>query len=87
MPFYGWYWRRHGFIYVRKSWQDDGPRLLADLGSLPTYHSPYWLVLYPEGTRFTPARAAKCHEFAAQRGLALLNNVLTPRTKVRLCGF
>lgn len=39
-PFYGWCWGCHGFIYVQKTWQKDGERLLASLDNLQTRRSP-----------------------------------------------
>lgn len=34
VPFYGWYWRRHGFVYVRRGWQSDSRRIVTDLQAI-----------------------------------------------------
>eukprot|EP00049_Salpingoeca_infusionum_P001263 m.46777 g.46777 ORF g.46777 m.46777 type:complete len:380 (-) comp10941_c0_seq3:314-1453(-) len=81
IPLYGWYWRLHGFIYVRKSWSDDADRLRDRLQQLNDSGLPYWVVLYPEGTRIKPSKLRESHEFAQQRELETLHYTLIPRSK------
>lgn len=42
---------------------------------------PFWLIIYPEGTRRTPAKLAAARDFAKKRDLRPLDHVLQPRTK------
>merc|ERR1712071_102114 len=42
---------------------------------------PVWLVLFPEGTRFSPAKHQASEQFAKKAGLPPLQHHLQPRTK------
>lgn len=42
---------------------------------------PFWLIIYPEGTRRTPAKLRTAQDFAKKRDLKPLQHVLQPRTK------
>jgi hypothetical protein len=46
-----------------------------------TFPRPFWVGIYPEGTRITPKKWKESITFAAEKGLPQLNNVLLPRTK------
>jgi lysophosphatidic acid acyltransferase / lysophosphatidylinositol acyltransferase len=49
---------------------------------LKDFPRPFWLALFVEGTRFTPAKLVAAQEYAASQGLPAPRNVLIPRTKV-----
>ena len=49
--------------------------------SVPVSVSPFWIGVYPEGTRLTPEKQALSLKFAAERHLAPLKHLLLPRTK------
>lgn len=42
---------------------------------------PFWLIIYPEGTRRTPEKLAAARDFAKKRDLRALDHLLQPRTK------
>ncbi|KAI0564643.1 Lysophosphatidic acid acyltransferase [Gracilaria domingensis] len=44
-------------------------------------HVPFWLINYLEGTRFTTAKREEAVQFARNRQLKVLDEVLQPRTK------
>lgn len=72
-----------GSIFLRRNWKHDrellGNRLdLLDHGHMPR---PYWIGLFPEGTRISPKTKAKSIEFSIKNGLPQLSNVLIPRTR------
>lgn len=52
------------------------------LQRLKDFPRPFWLALFVEGTRFTPAKLLAAQEYAASQGLPTPRNVLIPRTKV-----
>ena len=54
----------------------------SGMQQLNDYPRPFWLALFVEGTRFTPAKLLAAQEFAASQGLPVPRNVLIPRTKV-----
>lgn len=59
LPFYGWYFEQHGGIYVSKKWAQDRKNIIRHLRSVSENQLPTWLVIFPEGTRFTPGDPEK----------------------------
>jgi lysophosphatidic acid acyltransferase/lysophosphatidylinositol acyltransferase len=49
---------------------------------LKDFPRSFWLALFVEGTRFTPAKLLAAQEYAVSQGLTAPRNVLIPRTKV-----
>jgi hypothetical protein len=47
---------------------------------LKDFPRPFWLALFVEGTRFTPAKLLAVQEYVASQGLPAPRNVLIPRT-------
>jgi len=72
-----------GSLFLARNWEKDHAMIshkLLDMekGSFPR---PFWVGIYPEGTRITPEKKEASLKFAASRGLPQLHNVLLPRTK------
>jgi lysophosphatidic acid acyltransferase/lysophosphatidylinositol acyltransferase len=59
----------------------DKENLSRKLNQLLDFPSPVWILLFPEGTRFSAEKHAASLEFAASRDLPLLQHHLLPRTK------
>ncbi|XP_060602438.1 1-acyl-sn-glycerol-3-phosphate acyltransferase epsilon-like [Ruditapes philippinarum] len=53
-PLYGFYFRQHSCIYVKKSGKFDQDKAEKQLAQLKTNDIPVWLVIFPEGTRMNP---------------------------------
>ncbi|KNC70418.1 hypothetical protein SARC_17053, partial [Sphaeroforma arctica JP610] len=51
------------------------------------YPLPFWIVLFPEGTRYTEKKHAESQKFCEEKGLPLFNHLLHPRPKVRTLVF
>ncbi|EDQ85545.1 uncharacterized protein MONBRDRAFT_29236 [Monosiga brevicollis MX1] len=51
VPILGSYWHQHGFVFIRRQWAKDSGALARSLGQLETQQRPYWICIYPEGTR------------------------------------
>ena len=49
--------------------------------SFLAYSIPVWLLLYPEGTRYTKEKHDQSMEFAKEKGLKTLKHLLLPRPK------
>ena len=84
LPFYGWYFKRHGCVYISKAWREDQERLKQGLKKFARRERPYWLVIFPEGTRFDVGNAqviTRSQAFARSRGLPVFSQVLSPRTR------
>jgi 1-acyl-sn-glycerol-3-phosphate acyltransferase len=45
------------------------------------YQGNFWIMIFPEGTRIRPHKLQEAQQFAQQRGLPILSNVLIPRVK------
>eukprot|EP00040_Diaphanoeca_grandis_P028446 m.164839 g.164839 ORF g.164839 m.164839 type:complete len:358 (-) comp31357_c0_seq1:462-1535(-) len=55
LPFFGWYFEQHGCIYISKGGGFSEQRLVQSLQWLANQKNiPYWMVIYPEGTRYDP---------------------------------
>ncbi|XP_064642316.1 1-acyl-sn-glycerol-3-phosphate acyltransferase epsilon-like [Lineus longissimus] len=81
-PLYGYYFEQHGSVYIKRAGKFQEARTVKNLERLKDM--PFWLVVFPEGTRYNPENPnviAKSQEFAQSRDLAVLEHVLTPRFK------
>lgn len=70
---------RHCMLYIYLSFH---LLLQAGFHDLNNFPRPFWLALFPEGTRFTQAKLRAAQEYATSAGLPVPKNVLIPRTKV-----
>nr|XP_004663222.1 1-acyl-sn-glycerol-3-phosphate acyltransferase epsilon [Jaculus jaculus] len=90
LPLYGFYFAQHGGIYVKRSAKFNEKEMRDKLQSYVNAGTPMYLVIFPEGTRYNPVQTkllAASQAFAAQRGLAVLKHVLTPRIKATYVAF
>lgn len=81
VPIIGWAWKLSDVVFLERNWEKDKDNLARKLNQLLDYPSPVWILLCPEGTRFSPEKHAASCEFAASRGLPQLQHHLLPRTK------
>lgn len=84
VPIFGYILRFAEFLFLTRSWATDKDQFLKGLERLKGYSksvSPMWMVLYPEGTRFSKQRHDDSTAFALSKGLSPTQNVLLPRFK------
>ncbi|KAJ6665911.1 hypothetical protein lerEdw1_001383 [Lerista edwardsae] len=84
LPLYGWYFSEHGGIYVKRSAKFNEKDMESKLQAHINAKTPMHLIIFPEGTRYTPERPkiiADSQAYAEKEGLAVLKHVLTPRVK------
>jgi len=82
VPLFGWLFKAVGFLFLARSWEADRPRIAAWCASALRHTRPMWLLLYPEGTRFTARAAAKSDAAAVAAGVAPMRcELLLPRTR------
>ena len=81
LPVIGWSSFLSEDIFLDRSWDRDKEKVSQSLERLESFPSPVWLHIFPEGTRKTEEKLKESQEFAASRGLTVLKNHLTPRTK------
>ncbi|XP_064936928.1 1-acyl-sn-glycerol-3-phosphate acyltransferase PLS1 isoform X2 [Musa acuminata AAA Group] len=81
LPVIGWSMWFTEYLFLERSWAKDENILTLGLQHLKDFPRPFWLALFVEGTRFTPAKLIAAQEYAASQGLPIPRNVLIPRTK------
>ncbi|GLV40868.1 1-Acylglycerol-3-phosphate O-acyltransferase 4 [Carabus blaptoides fortunei] len=69
------------YVCLHRSFEKDKIIIENTIASIMEYPDPIWLVLYPEGTRFTKAKHEIAIKYAEQNGLPQLKHHLNPRTK------
>eukprot|EP00047_Mylnosiga_fluctuans_P019031 m.77888 g.77888 ORF g.77888 m.77888 type:complete len:345 (-) comp7933_c0_seq3:210-1244(-) len=82
LPWYGWYFEQHGCVYVRKDSGWDQAAMQRAMWRLRS--QPFWLVIFPEGTRFDPRKTAAIsasQQFARANGYPGMHQVLFPRVR------
>ncbi|KAE9549317.1 hypothetical protein FO519_007468 [Halicephalobus sp. NKZ332] len=83
VPLFGWYIFQHGYIYVRRFGAFVPDPLLRQFEYLKNIGEPFWLHIFPEGTRFNKEKPliienSKIH--AEEKGLKVPEFTLLPRT-------
>jgi len=69
------------YVFLRRDWRTDASRLTHDLSTIASTATPYWVVLFPEGSRRTAAKVAAAQAYARSQGLPVLSHLLFPRFK------
>lgn len=83
LPAIGFTQKLCGSLFLKRDWAQDHKALDQKLAQMsgPSYPRPFYFGVFPEGTRITPEKKRKSHEFATSRGLPVLDHVLLPRSK------
>ncbi|XP_017883045.1 1-acyl-sn-glycerol-3-phosphate acyltransferase gamma-like [Ceratina calcarata] len=81
IPTVGWAWKFAELIFLERDWKKDQEIIRTQITELANYPTSIWLLLYPEGTRFTEQKLEASQKFAQEKGLPVLKHHLTPRTK------
>ncbi|XP_058799783.1 1-acyl-sn-glycerol-3-phosphate acyltransferase gamma-like [Phymastichus coffea] len=81
IPTLGWAWKFAESIFLERRWDKDRETIGAQIRELADYPDFMWLLLYAEGTRYTPEKAEASQKFAQEKGLPVLKHHLTPRTR------
>ncbi|VDO61390.1 unnamed protein product [Heligmosomoides polygyrus] len=82
VPLFGWYIFQHGYIYVRRFGEFLSGPVLKQLAWLDTLDEKFWLLVFPEGTRYSTRKKKSMlasQEFCKRKGIPELKNVLFPR--------
>lgn len=69
------------YVFLRRDWRTDASRLSAELYNIASTATPYWVVLFPEGSRRTGPKVAASQAYSRSRGLPVLSHLLFPRFK------
>jgi 1-acyl-sn-glycerol-3-phosphate acyltransferase len=80
IPGIGWAMQLLRYIFVRGNWATDEERISYAVRSLQR-DGPCAVLHFPEGSDLSKTNLATSHQFAKDRDLPLLDNVLVPRTR------
>ncbi|KAI0224239.1 1-acyl-sn-glycerol-3-phosphate acyltransferase epsilon [Lamellibrachia satsuma] len=84
VPLYGFYFRQHNCIYVKRGRKFEVEQAEKQLYQLVRHSIPFWMVLFPEGTRFNPRNQdviESSQDYARKHDLPVLQHLLTPRLR------
>ncbi|KAF3654786.1 putative 1-acyl-sn-glycerol-3-phosphate acyltransferase 5, partial [Capsicum annuum] len=80
LPVFGWGFYVLEFIPLERNWAVDEPVIKQMLSTFTNPQDPLWLTVFPEGTDYRQ-KCRTSQEFASQKGLPVLRNVLLPKTR------
>ena len=82
-PMVGWTNALQGSLFLKRNWEKDKSQLDKCLASMRSgeFPRPFWVGIYPEGTRITPAKLQESQTICREKGWPLLHKVLAPRPK------
>jgi len=73
------------FVFLSRTWTKDEGAIRKVFRSMiegaRKRSKIFWICLFPEGTRLTPAKLQKSQEYAASKNLPHLKHLLIPRIK------
>lgn len=81
IPIFGLIMYFLGFIFLNRNWQSDRKYLQKQFSFIKNSKKPIWLMLFPEGTRYSLEKVKSSQDFSKENNLPVLDNVLYPRTK------
>lgn len=83
VPIQGWTWYFTESIFLKRDWEVDREILKKSIAEIVTYPPGLWvaLLLFPEGTRWTPAKHEASLKIAREKGYPEYKRMLLPRTK------
>lgn len=80
-PGVGWGLMFLNSVFVKRDWKKDVNRISKAFQGLVHNKIPFYLVLFPEGTRLRPSKIIESARFANKHNLPVMSKVLLPRTK------
>lgn len=81
IPVWGWGFKLANFLFLHRNFEKDAGRMQAWMRALVNSDRVTWLILYPEGTRYTDRGKANSDAFAKKLGIEpLQGELLLPRT-------
>jgi len=80
IPVIGWGMQFSQFIFLKRKWEQDKPRLAAHLQKFNKPKDPMWLMLFPEGTNLAPSTREASKAWADKNGIKDMQHTLLPRS-------
>ena len=86
IPVLGWGMQFCQFIFLKRNWEKDKPRMAAHLQKFNKPKLPMWLLMFPEGTNLADSTRERSKQWAAKNGIDDMKHQLLPRsTGLQFC--
>ncbi|PAA55537.1 hypothetical protein BOX15_Mlig033260g4, partial [Macrostomum lignano] len=80
LPGPGWAMQAAHYMFLHRAWDHDQPYITECVDYFNIVGCKTQILIFPEGTNFTPQTKAQSDAYAEKEGLAPLKRVLQPRT-------
>lgn len=81
IPLVGWGMHFIDCIFLKRDWAKDKKAIEKTFGRIISKEIPFWLAIFPEGTRKNPEKLRKSQRFLRQRRMPNWQHVMTPKPK------
>lgn len=80
IPVIGWGMQFAQFIFLKRKWEQDKPRMAAHLQRFNNPKDPMWLMMFPEGTNLADSTRDASKAWADKNGIPDMQHTLLPRS-------
>lgn len=80
IPVIGWGMQFAQFIFLKRKWEQDKPRMAAHLQKFNNPKDPMWLMMFPEGTNLADCTREASKQWADKNGIQDMQHTLLPRS-------
>ena len=80
IPVIGWGMQFAQFIFLKRKWEQDKPRLASHLQKFNNPKDPMWLMMFPEGTNLADSTRESSRQWADKNGIKDMKHTLLPRS-------
>ena len=80
IPVIGWGMQFAQFIFLKRKWEQDKPRMAAHLQKFNNPKDPMWLMMFPEGTNLADSTREASKKWADRNGIDDMHHTLLPRS-------
>ena len=80
IPVIGWGMQFAQFIFLKRKWEQDKPRMAAHLQKFNNPKDPMWLMMFPEGTNLADSTREASKKWAERNGIEDMHHTLLPRS-------
>ncbi|KAL6718356.1 hypothetical protein ACLMJK_004445 [Lecanora helva] len=80
IPVIGWGMQFSQFIFLKRKWEQDKPRMAAHLQKFNNPKDPMWLMMFPEGTNLADSTRDASKKWAEKNGINDMQHTLLPRS-------
>lgn len=81
VPGPGWGLKFLNALFVKRNWAQDAESIRATFRKILEGDVPFWVMIFPEGTRMKPSKYISSRAYAKRKGLPEYERVLIPRPK------